>query len=225
MTDPKPFATTDGPAEQQPRTIAAVLSVPTLDLDPSHMAVRPFGSGTLLEIALSRLQQVEADQRVLLSTEPEIAEHFRRSAHEGVQLVNQARLPVDEPAACTHLMLLGVFHPFLRPSSLSEAIRLFKMRTDILSLVACVRMRDSCYDESGRTLLPDGPQSGGVYRDAHAFQLVSRTLPKAAGQGPLDALDPYPFEISNHEAFFIDSEMEFEMASAWHREHAGRGHA
>ena len=122
-------------------------------------------------------------------------------------------------------MLLGVFHPFLRPSSVSEAIRLFKMRTDILSLVACVRMRDSCFDESGRSLLPDGPISGGVYRDTHAFQLISRSLSREVGERPPAALDPYPFEISNHEAFFIDSETEFEMASAWHRDHAGRGHA
>jgi hypothetical protein len=149
---------------------------------------------------------VEADELWLLSSEPSVDELFRAEKWPGVSLL--AGDGSIQPAA-THLLLLRPFHPFLRASTISEAVRLFKMRLDIATLVACTRMRDALYDEAGALVIPEHDERP-LQRAAHAFQILPRVPGTKSG-----AMDPYPFEVSAQEAFFVDSTFEFDLAAAY----------
>jgi hypothetical protein len=105
----------------------------------------------------------------------------------------------------------------LRSNSISEAVRLFKMRTDIATLVSCTRSRDAIYDELGLPVVPEHDMRG-LYRAAQAFQILARTPSFRSG-----SIDPYPFELSAQEAFLVDTDFEFDLAAAWFDSKQQRG--
>jgi hypothetical protein len=217
MTEYKPFSRDAEEAPGEPRTVGIVLSIPTPADDAGRIALQPTGDTTLAEIALGCLCRAEADERWLLSLDAATDELFAKGTWPGVSLLR------PDPdggwdSRSTHLMLLGPFHPFLRPSTLSEAVRLFKMRTDIATLVACVRNRDALYDETGKQVVGEHDERT-LLRAAHAFQIAPRKPSMKSG-----AVDPYPFEISSQEGWFVDSEFELGLLAAWqkHKQQAAR---
>lgn len=214
MTEYKPFSGTDEQAKPEPRTVGIVLSIPTQADDAGRVALQPVGDTTLVQMALDCLARAEADERWLLSLDPATDELFAKGTWPGVSLL---RTDADGGWASrsTHLLLLGPFHPFLRPSTLSEAVRLFKMRTDIATLVACVRHREALYDPQGRMIL-DEHDDRPIYRGAQAFQIAPRRPRDKSG-----AIDPYPFEISTQEGWTVDSEFELGLLSAY-KQHKGQ---
>jgi len=184
-----------------------VLSIPTEAEDPARLALRAIGSTSLARIALERLVNVEADELWLHSSDPAVDALFHNGTWPHVSLLS----PNGEPQpAASHLLLLGPFHPFLRPSTLSEAVRLFKMRLDIATLEACTRSRDALYDEAGARVIPEHDERA-LYRAAHAFHIAPRVAGHQSG-----AIDRYPFELSAQEGFFVDGAFEFDLAAAWH---------
>jgi hypothetical protein len=208
MTEYKPFSRGAEEEPSEPRTVGIVLSIPAPADDEGRIALQPVGDTTLAEIALSCLSKAEADERWLLSLDPATEALFAQGSWPGVSLLR------PDPdggwdSGSTHLMLLGPFHPFLRPSTLSEAVRLFKVRTDIATIVACVRNRDALYDGQGNLVVGEHDERT-IFRAAQAFQIAPRKPSMKSG-----AIDPYPFEISSQEGWFVDSEFELGLLAAW----------
>jgi hypothetical protein len=207
MTDFKPYSAVPDEPRAEERSVAVVLSIPTEAEDLSRLSLRPIGQTSLARLALERLVRVEADELWLHSSDPAVDELFRKDKWPGVsQLLGDGSA---HPAA-THLLLLGPFHPFLRASTIGEAVRLFKMRLDIATLVACTRSRDALYDAEGALVSPEHDERP-LFRAAHAFQIMPRVPGTKSG-----AIDPYPFEVSSQEGFLVDSTFEFDLAAAWH---------
>ncbi|MBI5531596.1 MAG: hypothetical protein HY898_02700 [Deltaproteobacteria bacterium] len=206
MTDFKPFSAVPDEPRVEERTVAVVLSIPSEAEDSSRLSFRPIGQTALARIALDRLVRVEADELWLHATDPQAVELFGKETWPGVSLlVGDGSV---QPGS-THLMLLRPFHPFLRASTISEAVRLFKMRLDIATLVACTRSRDALYDQDGRLVIPEHDERA-LYRAANALQIMARKPGSKSG-----TLDPYPFEVSSQEGFFVDSTFELDLAAAY----------
>lgn len=214
MTEYKPFSA--DPEEPQPedRTVAAVLSLPSSNEDPAGLAWRKLGDTSLAEIALRTLGRADVDERWVLDSTPEIPR-----LHSALKLPGVGLLRPGDPAntiKASHLLLIGPFHPFLRSSSIEEAVRLFKMRTDIGSMVTCVRHRDALLDEHGITVIDENDERI-LWRSAHAFEIVRA---KAGHSMPAE-YDPFPFEISVQESFLVDGEFELGLYQAWRSQRSG----
>lgn len=209
MTEYKPFSRRDAEPPVEERTVAVVLSIPPGNEELGRIALQPMGSLSLAQKAIALLQNADADERWLRHSDGLGADLV---APQGVVRL----LDGEAQPRCTHLLLLGPLHPFLRASTLGEAVRLFKMRTDIASLVACTRNRDALYDPSGERVIGESSDRT-LYRDAHAFQIVPRTA--ASSDGPLER---YPFELSEQESFLVDSEFKLQLFRAWQERSPGR---
>lgn len=216
MTDYKPFRAEPEESEVDERTVAAVLSIPSRDEDPAGLAWRDLEGGSLAAIALRMLARVEVEERWLLDTSPEAASLYEQVQPEGIRLLRQG----DRSAVqATHLALIGPFHPFLRPSSVEEAVRLFQMRPDIASLTTCVKHKDALLDERGERVI-DEQDERVLWRPAHAFEIVPARLRRRSTE---PQYDPYPFELSAREAFLVDSEFELGLYAAWLGRAGARG--
>jgi hypothetical protein len=242
MTDYKPFSHSPEPRDEPPRTVAAVLEIgagTASDGDDAHLALRPLAGSSLFHVALARLAELEADERLVCTGDDTIARAFEAASPRGVRLLRLAsglRAPLvagareldvaAELPRCSHALVLGARHPFLRASTLDEAIRLFRLRTDIGSLRSCVRLRGEVLDPDGRCVLPAPPGSGREghtrwpWQSAGAFELVplrggspDEAVAPAAPPGPM------PFEISAQEAFEVQSDFELELAAAYAEQH------
>lgn len=214
MTEYKPFSVEPEEPQPEDRTVAAVLSLPSSNEDPAGLAWRKIGDTTLAEIALRTLGRADVDERWVLDSMPEVPALFHALNLPGVGLLRPGD-PANTIKA-SHLLLIGPFHPFLRPSSIEEAVRLFKMRTDIGSMVTCVRHRDALLDERGITVIDENDERI-LWRSAHAFEIVSARPGLSKGA----EYDPFPFEISNQESFLIDGDFELGLYAAWRSQRSG----
>lgn len=215
MTEYKPFSAELQEPQPEERSVAAVLSLPSANEDPAGLAWRKIGDLTLAEIALRTLGKADVDERWVLDSMPEVPKLFNALNLPGVGLLRPGD-PANTINA-SHLLLIGPFHPFLRSSSIEEAVRLFKMRPDIGSMVTCVRHRDALLDEHGATILDENDERI-IWRSAHAFEIVAA---KPSGRSAPSAYDPFPFEISSQEAFLIDGDFEFGLYGAWRAQRSG----
>jgi hypothetical protein len=226
MTDYKPFSS-DRPAREPLRSVAVIVDVASdaRALDP--LLLQPCGSKSLLDRAFDCVDWVaEADQRILRTDSPEVKAIAARRATKGWSVVTGSA-PAASWTSCSHLVVLDGHHPFLRPSTIDEAIRLIKLRFDIASIASCVRSTPGWWfeetsagveDATGHAL-PTSPPT--MLREAHAFHVVPawrhhRTAHRYAGRRH----DPYPFEIASAEAFRVQSQFELDLAASWYASRA-----
>lgn len=226
MTEYKPFLRGIDESVSDDRTVAVVLYAPPGVDGQDDMVVRPFADTTLMRLAFARLAAVEADEKWFATTNETWVCLFEEAKLADVGLLHPSDLPLQSepiraPVRASYLLTFSALYPFLRASTVSEAVRLFKMRTDILSLTSCVRVRDPLCDERGRPLTQSaGPgeceNEPRVYRVLDAVQLaprVQRPVSPTAPDG--EPVDPYLFELSDHEGFAVNSDAAFGLAAAY----------
>ncbi len=220
MTDFKPFAS-DSPVREPVRSVAVILDI-GCDTRALDLLLQPCGPKSLLDRALDCADRVtEADQRILQSDSAAAkAIAARRTAHGWSVVADNTQ--AASWTSCSHLVVLDGRHPFLRPSTIDEAIRLIKLRFDITSIASCVRSASGWWfeetgagveDATGHALPPSPPT---LLREAHAFHVVPAWRHhRAAHRYTGRRLDPYPFEITSAEAFRVQSQFELDLAASW----------
>lgn len=220
MTDFKPFAK-GPPSRETSRSVSVVLDVASdaCKLDP--LLVQPCGGPSLLDRALDCVAWVsEAEKRFVRTTSADVASLADHDRSRGIQLLGAD--PDAQLGETSHVLVLDARHPFLRPSTIDEAIRLIKLRFDIVSIATCVRAPSGWWfeetspwiEEAAGHALPTNPP--GLLREAHAFHLVpSWRYRKGSRRYSGQRLDPYPFEITSSEAFRVQSDFELHLAASW----------
>lgn len=221
MTDFKPFAN-DTPSRESARSVAVVLDLADDRLDP--LLVAPCGQSTLIERAFACIERVaDADVRIVRTGSSEVVASFEKRRPRGVDVVR-----ADDPArqgarvsGCSHLLVLDARHPFLRPATIDEAVRLFKLRFDLTAITSCVRAPLGWWFEQDGDWVEDAlghplPDTTGTLREAHAFHLLPAwRWGRGARRFSGGRFDPYPFELPAREAFRVQSDFELQLAASW----------
>lgn len=214
MTDIKPFVNRESPSPRA-RSVSVVFSVKGLDAQQpqSPGMLDPLGSTCLFDRMLSVLLRVgEAEHKAVWFDDAALVERFEKTSHPSIRLLSgppERCLRGGSPEALwsTHVLLLDGRHPFLRSSTIDEAIRLIRVRSDIEGMQSCVRMQGPIYSLTGESLTNG---STHLLVACPAFAVVpSNHL--ATGRSPGSW---FPFEISKSESFRADTLFHQEMAGA-----------
>jgi hypothetical protein len=218
MTDIKPYARDDDP-EPIDRSVAVILVVSAANAANEPGLLQPMRSGTTLwDLALTCLERLdEPDELAVWAEDTALLEHFEGRAHPRARLLAappELALVRGERHALrsANVAILDGRHPFLRPSTIDEAVRLFRMRPDLPALASCVRASGRLFDLHGNELVSPAPvESERVYlRQVHAFSIVPA---ESISMGK--RVTPAPFEISATEAFRADGPFPFQLASCY----------
>ena len=220
MTDIKPYAHNDEP-QALDRSVAVILAVSAENAANEPGLLQPMGAGTMLwDLALSCLERLEEPEELAVWAEDTaLLEHFETREHARARLLaappERALVRGERHALrSANVVLLDARHPFLRPSTIDEAVRLFRMRPDLRAITSCVRSTGRLFDLLGNPL---GTEASVVDRDrpylrqVRALSIVpveSVTLAKCEGT-------PVPFEISATEAFRVDTPFSFRLACGY----------
>lgn len=224
MTDFKPF-THDALPVPTARSVTVILDLAAEWSRAESLLFASLGSLTLLDRALECLAHTcEADARIVRIPTAELASVVERSRFRSAEVVlsGDPKRAGDRLATSSHALVIDGRHPFLRPGTIDEAIRLVKMRVDVVSLTSVARTRPGWwFEEQGSSMddacghaLPAHPL--GILRECHAFHVVrTERLQRGSRRFSGQRLDPCAFEVAASEAFRIDSEFDLQLAAAW----------
>lgn len=223
MTDVKPFVARDS-SPAQDRTVSVVFVVPGLEQErPGPGLLEPLGPTCLFDRMISCLERVcEASQRAVWFDDATLVERFESVPRPGIRLLaappdRSLRAGGPDALLSTHVALFDGRHPFLRPSTIDEAIRLLRIRGDIEAIRSCVRVRGPAYSLLGEPVV--GGSDVEMLLDCHAFTIVPSSH---LATGRALTSPPLAFEIASSEAFRVESAFLHEMVGALIGARAGR---
>jgi len=222
MTDFKPYSKCDDELSLD-RSVALVLYANPDDDNWERISCQLAPGSSLLSLAIDAFAETEADEKFVVATRPEIVD-AAKARIDNVSLIKPPRTMGSSAAtalrnlrgglahvSCSHLMVFCPGFPFIRSSSLSEATRLLRLRTEIRSLRACVRQLSPVYDSDAKCL-SQAPSFACV--DAFALAHKSRIERNEEVFGEKLG-DPELFELSAMEAFDARDDFSFELAFAY----------
>jgi hypothetical protein len=217
MTEVKAFVNRDE-SPYRDRKIVAALLIPKQDDVAFSLptSMEPLGPTTLFDLALDCLSRIaEAEERIFWSDDPTCIERFETSCWKEVRRLSipleRALLPGrPDSVHSTHVLRLDGRHPFLRPNTLDEAIRLLKVREDIEAITACVRVKGELFSHDGQSVALSMKRpmllSCGAFEIEPGPQFAHGLARQAA---------PLAFEISPSEAFRVESVFSQQLAGAF----------
>lgn len=218
MTEVKAFVSRDS-SPPGDRTVAVVLILSGMDHEGVHRApglLDPLGPTCLMDLALQCLTKVsEATERALWSDDAALLERFDSAQHAGIRLLaaplDRSLQPgIPDALRSTHVARIDGRHPFLRPNTLDEAIRLLKIRGDIDAICSCVRVHGELFGLHGQPVLsPSKASSMLLSSDAFAISPARDIAHGLARKSP-----PLAFEIGFSEGFRVDSVFAQQLAGA-----------
>jgi hypothetical protein len=215
MTDVKPFVARDS-SPPQDRTVSVVFVVSGLEHErPGPGLLHPLGPTCLFDRMLSCLERVcEASQRAVWFDDATLVERFESVPRSGIRLLaappdRSLRAGGPDALLSTHVALFDGRHPFLRSSTIDEAVRLLRLRGDIEAILSCVRVRGPLYSLTGQPVA--GATGAEMLLACHAFSILPSSH-MATGRALTSP--PFAFEIASSEAFRVESAFLHEMAAA-----------
>jgi hypothetical protein len=217
MTEVKAFVSRDS-SPPGDRTVAAVLILTGMDREGDRLPglLDPLGPTCLFDRALQCLTKIsEATERALWSDDAALLERFDSTQHAGIRLL---AAPLDrslqpgtpDALLSTHVALIDGRHPFLRPNTIDEAIRLLKIRGDVDAISSCVRVHGELFGLHGQPVLsPSKTASMLLTCDAFTISPARDIAHGLARKSP-----PLAFEIAFSEGFRVDSVFAQQLAGA-----------
>ncbi|MCU0693410.1 MAG: hypothetical protein MUF54_18625, partial [Polyangiaceae bacterium] len=183
--------------------------------------LQPCGGPSLLHRALHLLDRLdEADEKLFWSDDSSILEHFEQAGRTAIRLLPGPpvhALRRDQPGRpASHFVLrFDGRCPFLRPSTLDEAVRLVRIRFDVSRMVSCVRTHGPLFSVSGRSLTPALGGTPCILRWSPAFDLAPADQLAGLAHDVACVAEAMPFELGASEALRIDSSFEFDLVAAY----------
>jgi hypothetical protein len=224
MTDFKPYFRSDEELFLD-RSVALVFYVNSDEENWARITAK-LASTSLLSLAIDVYSEAEADEKFVVATRSDLVDAVK-SKVDKVGLIKPPRTMGTSVAhalrdlrgalvsvSAAHVMAFSPGFPFIRPSSLSEASRLLKIRADIRSLRACVSQLAPIYDSEAKCLCQ---KASFACLDVFALAHKSRIERTEALFGESVA-DPELFELSAMEGFDARDDFGFELAAAY-KEH------
>ena len=207
------------------RSVAVLLNVRKTSSRCQNKLLRNFGGTTLFAIALSKLEQIIADEKYLCAYDDEF---FNVSVHNSIRKIRRSyeSANVDGPMSkvfeaagqveSDYFMFFNPCCAHISVKTLQSAINHFCDPSNISrSMTSVIKTRDWIFNEKEEMII--GPTSNGdtksspiSYRVAHVFHIFDkkRLLEKnAMWSGFLN--DPQIFEIDHLESVDVDEEFEF----------------
>jgi CMP-N-acetylneuraminic acid synthetase len=192
--------------------------------------VRPFAGSSLLQIALSKLNQMDFfEHRYLAVAEPELIDIGKSFPNvEILQRDQEAVKPGVNPLAVTfaHYLrvpsdYLFVFNPCLpciRIETIKNAFDYFQS-TDFNSYTSVVPTGEWIFDSSGKALTISDPRNVTTnmdmtfFKGCHAFHIINKNFFRDKNiLWTFNQNDPHLVRISEDEAIDVDTPAEFDLA-------------
>ncbi len=217
MTDVKPFVR--HASIPSGRSVAVLLVASGLDQSggaPGPGLLQPFGPTCLFERALACLERVEeATERAVWADDAALLERYEAEPRAGLRLLAEPPDRCLRPGAAdallsSHVLVVDGRHPFLRPNTIDEAIRLLRVREDIESIVSCEHVCGRLFDLEGQPAC-DGRDGTMLLSNLALSVVPADTL--ALGRALTQS--SFAFEIGHTEAFRVDTEFAHALATAW----------
>ena len=212
------------------KTISAVINARKGSTRVENKLLRSFANSNLIEIALSKLNDMDFfDKRYLAVAEEEFKNLL--PSYPNVSLLLRDKKAVMKgvnPLTITFAHYLDVqsdyifvFNPclpFISVETIKKAFDYFQ-KTNFKSYTAVIKTGDWIFDNSGKPLTNNDPKNATTnknmtfYKACHAFHIVNKNrFKKEKVLWEFEIDDPHLFEISEKEAIDIDTIQEFNLA-------------
>ena len=212
------------------KTISAVINARKGSTRVENKLLRSFANSNLIEIALSKLNDMDFfDKRYLAVAEEEFKNLL--PSYPNVSLLPRDKKAVIKgvnPLTITFAHYLDVqsdyifvFNPclpFISVKTIKKAFDYFQ-KTNFKSYTAVIKTGDWIFDNSGKPLTNNDPKNATTnknmtfYKACHAFHIVNKNrFKKEKVLWEFEIDDPHLFEISEKEAIDIDTIQEFNLA-------------
>ncbi len=217
MTEVKAFVSRDS-SPPGDRTVAVVLILSGMEQEGVRLPglLDPLGPTCLFDRALQCLAKTsEATERALWSDDAALLERFDSVQPAGIRLLaaplDKSLQPgIPDALRSTHVAIIDGRHPFLRPNTLDEAIRLLKIRGDVDAIASCVRVHGELFGLHGQPLLSPS-KSSSMLLSCDAFTISPA---RDVAHGLARKAPPLAFEIGFSEGFRVDSVFAHQLAGA-----------
>ena len=197
--------------------------------------VKPFANTTLLDIALGKLSQIEANEKYLAAADDEIISIWDKYK-DRVDLLERnylSVLPGEHPHSISfehynsvkssHIMIMNPCLPFTSVVTYQEAIVKF-IDEGIISMTSVVTVNGIYFDNVGAPVNIPDPQFIStrsvipLRRMAHLFHIINRD--RFCKEGKLweyKINDPYFFEVDESESLDVDNALDFEICECLYK--------
>jgi CMP-N-acetylneuraminic acid synthetase len=195
--------------------------------------LRNFADSCLFEIALRKLEIINADEKYICAHEDiffnfnhdDTVRHYRRTK-ESVT-VDGPLIKVFESYyhfKSDYVMFLNPCHAHLKAETIQNAIDYFK-ESSFEAMTSVEKVNDWIFDSGGELLYPsdlahgDTKRTADAYRAAHAFHIYNRYrfLDNDGFLWSWKKDDPHLYEIDKYEAIDIDSDIDFDISKSLYR--------
>ena len=217
------------------RDLAIVINARKNSQRCKNKLLRPFADSTVLDIALSKLNEINEFPCYLASGEPEIDSKLEN--YENVNHIwrSEDELNSDLPLSRIYkyheridhkwIMFLNPCLVLLKTETIQDAAHQFAT-SDWKALTAVIKNSNWFYDQDMQPINNKDPKeistktSPWIYEVCHAFHIYNREhlLEKDSYWSHTCNEDPYLYEISKMESIDIDTEDEFVIAESIYKE-------
>lgn len=219
------------------KTISVVINARLGSTRVPQKLVRPFSSTNLIEIALSKLNEmhffehrflaVAEDELKLLGkkySNVEILERDLSAVKKGVNPIevtfeHYLRVPSD------YIFVFNPCLPCLKIDTVRKAFDYFQ-ETNFNSYTAVIPTGDWIFDSQGNALTNSDPLNATTNKNViflkgcHAFHIINKNFFSENGVlWTFNLDDPHLIEIPEHEAVDVDTENEFTLAEIIYKEY------
>jgi CMP-N-acetylneuraminic acid synthetase len=219
------------------KSISVVINARLGSTRVSQKLVRPFAESSLIEIALSKLDEMDFfEHRYLAVAERDLIE--LGSKYKNVEILERDAAAVKKgvnPLTVTfeHYLrvpsdYIFVFNPCLpciRVETIKKAFDYFQ-ETNFNSYTAVIPTGEWIFDSEGNALTNSDPRNATTNKNmtfmkaCHAFHIINKNFFSENGVlWTFNLDDPHLIEIPEHEAVDVDTENEFTLAEIIYKEY------
>jgi CMP-N-acetylneuraminic acid synthetase len=219
------------------KSISVVINARLGSTRVSQKLVRPFAESSLIEIALSKLDEMDFfEHRYLAASERdlielgnkfknvEILERDAAAVKKGVNPLtvtfeHYLRVPSD------YIFVFNPCLPCIRVETIKKAFDYFQ-ETNFNSYTAVIPTGEWIFDSEGNALTNSDPRNATTNKNmtfmkaCHAFHIINKNFFSENGVlWTFNLDDPHLIEIPEHEAVDVDTENEFTLAEIIYKEY------
>ena len=214
------------------KSVSVVVNARFASSRVSEKLVRPFAGTKLIDIALTKLNQLDFFQhRFLAAADEEIIQRLDQAKFPNVELLRRDPTAVKKgvnPLEVTfnhylrvptdYIFVLNPCLPMLKLETIRRAFDYFQS-TDFNSYTSVVRTGEWIFDSEGRALTNSDPRNVTTnknetyFKGCHAFHIHTREFFRNNGiLWTFQPGDPHLIEISAEDAVDVDTKEEFDLA-------------
>lgn len=212
------------------RKIAAVINARLQSTRVPNKVIRPFGDTTLLDIALKKLIDINADEKYLAACEDDILkiyEPYKKDIDlllrkpESVKKGENPHTVSFEHYSQTKskwIFIINLCLPFTKVDMYNEAILKFKNDTSIRSATSAIKENNIYFDSEFQPInLRDkdfisSRNTYPIYKMANAYHIINRDYFFKTGKlWDYSDNNPLFIEVNNFDCLDVDTQSEFDF--------------